>query len=246
MKYAAIVLGAFVIAGCQPTDTALNDADTEFGPYRTFATSFDDRPRYFPPHGPDTARQAASFDAGVAAFTIQPGMTPSSSDIPNGTERAEMGQIADGAGFVRQSFRVRVDPGFTVERRLMIAQIKQGRNTTFSPAIAVYLSEGGQAKCIDYTGDQQDQNIQSIRSHGINLIDGNWHNVVMEYVLSDTDGFCRVTVDNQIIVSMSGHDSDPDGAELAARIGPYRDKVDYPQTIYFDDWAVELWREIPF
>jgi hypothetical protein len=158
-----------------------------------------------------------------------------------------MGQKVDETAYVRQSFRVRADPTLRAPERLLIAQVKPDGPTNHSPGIAVYMTRGGNAKCIDYTNGQQDQRIIETRSRGIDMLDGQWHRVVMEYHMSDTDGFCRVTIDGQVIVERAGHDSNPnDGFDLVMRIGPYRDVVPYSQTLYYDDWSVEQFRISPF
>lgn len=239
---------AFGIAGCQPTAPVGMDAQADPSrPFKTFATSFDKRPRYFPPHGPDLARKAVQFVDGVAVWTIAPGFVTGDYDVANGTERAEMGQKVNENAYVRQSFRVRAPQGLRAPRRLLIAQVKPDGPTSHSPAIAAYLTQGGNAKCIDYTGGRQDQRIINTSTKGINLLDGAWHTVVMEFHMSDTNGFCRVTIDGRVIVERSGHDSDPnDGFGLVMRIGPYRDVVPFAQTIEYDDWKVEQFRSNPF
>jgi len=79
------------------------------------------------------------------------------------------------------------------------------------------------------------------------MLDGKWHRVVMEFHQSDTNGFCRVTIDGKVIVERRGHDSNPnDGFDLVMRIGPYRDKVSYSHRLYYDDWRVEQFRDNPF
>lgn len=233
-----------VLWACNTTtqDTTPAQRD-QSGPFRTFATSFDKRPNYFPPHGPDLARKAVSFENGKAKWTIKPGFITGDYDVRNGTERAEMGQKVNESAFVRQSFRVRAATSLKAPKRLLIAQAKPDGPTSHSPGIAVYMTNGGNAKCIDYTGGQQDQLIVDTRPKGINMLDGNWHRVVMEYRMDDSSGFCRVTIDGVVIVERSGHDSDPnDGFGMVMRIGPYRDKVPYEQTLYYDDWSVEQYR----
>lgn len=226
---AVFSVSLFILASIFASNTGWADTAR---PFKSFKTSFDKRPRYFKPHGPDTARKAFVFRDGVAIATIKPGMSPASTDLQNGKERAEMGQLAERAKFIRQTFKLRVDTGFKAPRRLMVAQIKQGVGTNFSPAIAVYLTGTGRAKCIDYSGGVQNQKIIETRRHGINLTDGKWHSVVMDYGISNTDGYCRITIDGKIIVSMQGHDSDPNGRELAARIGPYRDNTCVTNSLF--------------
>jgi hypothetical protein len=214
---------------------------------RTFATNFDQRPRYFPPHGPDLARNAVQYEDGVAVWTIEPGFITGDYDVRNGTERAEMGQKVDETAYVRQSFSVRADASLRAPERLLIAQVKPDGPTNHSPGIAAYMTRGGNAKCIDYSNGQQDQRIIETRPRGIDMLDGQWHRVVMEYHMSDTDGFCRVTIDGLVIVERTGHDSNPnDGFDLVMRIGPYRDAVPYSQTLYYDNWSVEQFRANPF
>jgi len=122
------------LVACQPTSES-----TEAGPnapFKSFATAFDKRPKYFPPHGPDLARKAVRYEDGVAVWTIAPGFISGDYDVRNGTERAEMGQKVNENAYVRQSFRVRAEPGTRAPERLLIAQVKPDGPTGHSPAIA--------------------------------------------------------------------------------------------------------------
>ncbi len=245
LTIAAAVLG---MAACQPA--SVDVAETTDGPsqpFKVFQSNFDQRPSYYPPHGPDLARKATTFENGVAIWKIDPGFITGDYDVRNGTERAEMGQKVNKSAYVRQSFRVRADATTRAPERLLIAQVKPDGPTAHSPAIAVYMTNGGNAKCIDYSGGGQDQRIIDTRPKGVNMLDGRWHTVVMEFHMSNTNGFCRVTIDGRVIVERSGHDSDPnDGFGMVMRIGPYRDKVPYSHTLYYDDWTVEQFRTNPF
>jgi hypothetical protein len=215
-----------------------------------YSTDFSKKPRYFSPHGPDTARKAAKYENGVATFTIQPGMVTGDYDVTGGTERAELGRKATKAKYVRQSFSVRTVDGFPNKSRFMVAQIKEGLNVPggTSPQIAVYLSRGGEVKCNDYTlgtGKKQRQDIRPTRNYGIRMDDGKWHKVIMDLVMSKDNGYCRIVVDGKVLIEKSGHVTYTGGKELVARMGVYRDKLPYPQTVQFDDWSVISSRKIP-
>ena len=74
--------------------------------------------------------------------------------------------------------------------------------------------------------------------NGVKLDDGKWHNVEMNLVISDTVGHCRVTIDGKVMIDLKNIDTNANGKELVARIGPYRDRLNFAQTIEFDDWRV--------
>ncbi len=200
--------------------------------------------QYKVPHRHNTTGAAAKRVDGVLSITIVPGMYGASSDQSAGKERAEYGIfLSDRDTWVRQSFRIRAVAGFPTRTRTMISQIKFSDTPKGmgSPPIAVYLSEGGAVKCNDYASGRPSQDHRRIR--GVKLDDGNWHHVVMELVISDTNGSCRVSIDDKVVIDLRDIDTHQNGNELVARIGPYRDAASFDQTIQFDDWVVQSSRK---
>lgn len=214
---------------------------------QSFSTDFKRKINYKVPHKYNTTKKAVTFVDGQVAFTIRPGMHGAGTDKAKGSERAEFGVDVNRAKFIRQSFTVRVGKGFKATDRTMIAQIKQGRTAPGlgSPPVAVYLNNGGVTKCNDYSSGKPSQDEVRTRRYGIRLDDGAWHKVVMELVLSQTNGVCRIFVDGQLIQSARGIDTLQKGDRLMSRIGPYRNAVPYAQVIYFDDWSVKGSRKVP-
>ncbi|SFK56525.1 heparin lyase I family protein [Shimia haliotis] len=191
------------------------------------------------PHRHNTTAEAATRADGVLTMTVHAGMHGASSDQKNGKERAEYGvRLNDKDVVVRQSFRVRAVSGFPTKTRTMIAQIKFSDTPrgTGSPPVAVYMSESGAAKCNGYGSGQAKADHRRLK--GVKLDDGQWHDVMMEVVLSDTNGTCRVFVDGRKVIEQTGLDTHQNGKELMARIGLYRDAMATTQVVQFDDWKV--------
>jgi hypothetical protein len=209
---------------------------------KEFKTDFSKKSsRYKIPHKYDTTKRAAKVKNGVLTITLQPGMHGASTDQKKGSERAEYGIfLSDRDRVVKQTFRVRAVSGFPTKTRTMISQIKYGKAPSGlgSPPIAVYLSQGGAVKCNDYSSGKPSQNHRRTMPNGVKLDDGKWHNVEMNLVISDTVGHCRVTIDGKVMIDLKNIDTNANGKELVARIGPYRDRLNFAQTIEFDDWRV--------
>lgn len=214
---------------------------------KDFRTDFSKRSnQYKIPHRHNTTRDAAKRVDGILSMAIKPGMHGAGNDQRAGKERAEYGIfLNDRDAWVRQTFRIRAASGFPTNTRTMISQIKfsDAPKGLGSPPIAVYLSEGGAVKCNDYSSGRPSQNHRRIR--GVRLDDGNWHTVVMELVLSDTNGYCRVVIDGKVMIELRGIDTHQNGEELVARIGPYRDETSITQVVQFDDWTVQSSRQVP-
>lgn len=193
----------------------------------------------------DQAARLAKIENGYLAVTVNSGTYSSSSDGPASTERVEVAQKSRGL-WIKQSARVRVPVGFRASSRTLIMQIKADTSAGFSPAAAVYLSNGGEVKCVDYRGAVQKSDRSKLRHNVVripkrtaNLLDGKWHQIEMRLYRSDSEGYCRITVDGKVITERRGHDSmEADTKKYVGRIGIYRDVVPYSQTVHFDDWIV--------
>ena len=174
-----------ILSGCQTTS----------GPTK-FYFSFDTAPSYLVPHKNNTTYKAASFENGVLKLTLEPGMygaAGSYGDQVGGKERAELAQDVPFGHKVRMSFRFRVGKGFQATAWTLIAQMKIDHSSPLSPGILVYADRGGNAKCVEYTKSGQTQTIRPFRK--INLADGDWHEIVMSYTPSNSNGYCSVDID---------------------------------------------------
>ena len=74
------------------------------------------------------------------------------------------------------------------------------------------------------------------------LNDGKWHEVEMHVYPHTSKGFCRIYIDGILYINLQNASTKttltkPHG-HYDARIGIYRDKVDYNQTVAFDDYEV--------
>ena len=181
------------------------------------------------------AGTASEVKNGVLVMTIKPGMVGATSDPINKTERIEFGTRVTGYSWVTQSFKVKVGKKFRADKRTLIAQIKPWVNG-MSPAVSVNLDRGGRVKCVDSDNSQA---IALTNSYSINLTDGKWHTVVMNYFKSDSNGYCEVIIDGTKIIKLTDFNSYHGVEETTARIGIYRDALPYNQTVFFDDWVVK-------
>jgi hypothetical protein len=224
-------------------DTASAPHSVQTGlPRVVFQTDFSEDFQYVLPHRFDTSSVAKQLANGVLMVHIRPGMYGASNDKPN-RERAEYAQPVPPGTTCRQSFRLRVEPGFSAPKRTLVAQFKPPVGDA-SPPLSLYLSNGGEVKYVNYLGSddpsRHDQHHVRLAPLGINLLDGQWHEVSMVYWRSDSDGYVNVTIDCKVIVAEEGYDSNPGGeVTLNARIGIYRDAMPIEQTVMFDDWKVE-------
>jgi len=213
---------------------------------KSFKTDFSKKSsRYKVPHKFNTTKKAANVKNGTLLIVLQPGMFGASTDKKKGKERAEYGIfLSDKDTKIKQSFRVRAVSGFPTNTRTLISQVKFSDTPSGlgSPPIAAYLSEGGAVKCNDYSSGKPSQTHRRTAPKGIKLDDGKWHTIVMELVISDTAGHCKITIDGKVMIEMKNIDSHQNGRELVARIGPYRDKLKITQTVEFDDWEVNSTR----
>lgn len=127
----------------------------------------------------------------------------------------------------------------------MVSQVKFSDNSpgVGSPPIAVYMSENGAVKCNDYSSGRAVGDHRRMR--GVRLDDGDWHSVIMDLVISDNNGYCRVVVDGRVMIEKSGIDTHQNGQNLVARIGSYRDQMPRTQVLQYDDWTVQSSRRVP-
>lgn len=206
---------------------------------------------YKVPHKYNTSRKSGSLVNGTLKVTIQPKTYGSSGDKKNGTERAEFAkQIIGGFNKLDRTkpffmeFDARVEKGFQASKRTMISQIKVTDKSKNSPAAAIYLSDGGAAKCVNYNETDNKklhtQNHTSIKlATEINILDGDWHTFKIIMQVHDERGYCKILVDDQVVLEVNNYDSKDKGASgVLGRIGIYRDALPYSQTVYFDNWKI--------
>lgn len=84
-------------------------------------------------------------------------------------------------------------------------------------------------------------NLNFNRSYDL-LNDGEWHDIELHAYPHRTKGFCRILIDGELILNIENaptksYDYAKHGL-YAARIGLYRDSVDYNQTVEFDDLEI--------
>ena len=206
---------------------------------------------YIVPHKINSSRKAGEIDNGHLKVVVNPGTYGWSGDQSPGKERAEFAQqiIGNGSKLNRKQiffmqFNSRVDKGFRASKRTMIAQVKVTDKSSSSPAAAFYLSDGGAAKCVDYRNSdnksRHHQNHTSIRlKTGINVLDGEWHTFKIVLKIHDTEGYCKVSVDDKTIFEIKNYDSkDRSATGVLGRIGIYRDALPYQQVVYYDNWMI--------
>ena len=206
---------------------------------------------YILPHRHNTSRKAGKVKKGSLKVTVSQGMHGASSDKKNNVDRAEFGKKIHGGGrsldrnktFFMQ-FDARVAKGFKATARTLISQIKVSDKDSGSPVAAFYFSEGGGAKCMNYNGsndiEDHDHNHKSIlKNTGIDVLDGEWHTFLVVLKIHDTEGYCKVSVDDTTVFEISNHDSKARTAkEVIGRIGIYRDDQPFDQTVYYDNWKI--------
>ena len=232
--------------------TSFDTAPDYFVSRRKFYTSLDAAPDYFVSHRNDTTSKAASFEDGALKLTIEPGMYGAGGkkhgDKAGGKERAELSWKIPFLHKVKMSFRFRVANDFQATAWTLIAQIKLDHSSPLSPSVSVYADRRGSVKCMDYTkysysGKRPSKSIKS--GFYPYLSDGDWHEVVINYTPSHTNGYCSVDVDGINQIEVEGYDSIPTptpGKSLdmyLARIGIYRKAQPFSQTVYYDDWSIE-------
>ena len=79
-----------------------------------------------------------------------------------------------------------------------------------------------------------------------NLNDGNWHTVEMDVYPHEVNGYCIIKIDGKLWNAIIGGPTKSyfmgKHGSYDARIGIYRDAVDYNHTINFDDWSVKAYQ----
>ena len=74
------------------------------------------------------------------------------------------------------------------------------------------------------------------------LNDGEWHTVEMDVYHHKTEGYCIIKIDGKTYASVKQAPTMPyfsgSYGDYAARIGIYRDAVNFSHTVEFDDWTV--------
>jgi peptidoglycan hydrolase-like protein with peptidoglycan-binding domain len=84
------------------------------------------------------------------------------------------------------------------------------------------------------------------KKHEINrsytpLNDGKWHDIEMHAYPHNKKGFCRIYIDGKLMLEINNAPTKSYVAnygDYAARIGIYRDAVNYNQTVEFDDFEI--------
>ena len=208
--------------------------------------------QYILPHKFDSSSISSKILNGNLVVTLQPGTYGWSGDEKHKKERAEFGKRVHG-GFNAlnkdklffMQFDARVDKGFKALKRTMIAQIKTEDKSSGSPAAAIYLDRKGGAKCMDYNGSDERNKHKTYHNliyykTNIDATDGNWHTFKIILKIHDTEGYCKILIDNKPVVEISNVDTkDKSSNTVLGRIGIYRDKLPHPQTVYFDNWIID-------
>ena len=213
---------------------------------------------YFLPSEPNwkAFRDSMKIENEEMIMTIKPGTRQWDGDKKNGTERAEWGfYVVNGKKLIKRNKFIKLSYDFKLpknssklfknERRTMISQLKidGGKFPGYSPPSAFYVHKYGAATCVDYNNQRKSKKLQ-IQNHtripgSINIYDGNWHKVEFILKLGRGDGYCMVKIDGKKIIEKINYDNDLDPKEqLVARFGPYRDKSDNTQQIFFDNIEV--------
>jgi len=241
-------------------------------PSKIFAYSFDQKtsdkeitrfydfskmPNYYLPHKYNTTKKAAQIENETLKVTVEPGMRGSTFDKEfKQTERALLGFKMPINGTLYYSFVVKTPEGFKSvdeqfdEVRTMITQVKTPPAThSSSPPVAVYVSDYGSAKCLEYKeGPSRDtrgrkNNIKQISHtvriydlYRIDLNDRDWHKIEITLRISKTNGYCKIVIDGQTIIEKNNLSNLAGKIKyLRPQIGIYRDNLSYNQTVYFDD-----------
>ena len=84
------------------------------------------------------------------------------------------------------------------------------------------------------------------KKHEINrsfkpLNDGKWHEIEMHAYPHNKKGFCRIYIDGKLMLEINNAPTKSyiaNYGDYAARIGIYRDAVNYNQTVEFDDFEI--------
>ena len=209
---------------------------------------------YVLPHKHNTSVKAKKIENGYLKVTLKPKMYGASSDKKNNKERAEYGKkiffskkFKIDKKFI-MSFDARVDKNFKADKRTMIAQIRAENKMPGSPAAAVYLYDGGVMKCVNFRGKdkpstyftQNHTKIKSVTNNRVDVLDGEWHKFEIIMKLGEKNGYCKVSVDNEIIFEINDYDNIHGTKKMLARIGIYRDALPYEQTVYFDNLYIGI------
>ena len=73
------------------------------------------------------------------------------------------------------------------------------------------------------------------------LNDGKWHDIEMHAYPHNKKGFCRIYIDGKLMLEINNAPTKSyiaNYGDYAARIGIYRDAVNYDQTVEFDDFEI--------
>ena len=238
-------------------------------PSKIFAYSFDQKtsdkeitkfydfskmPNYDLPHKYNTTKKAATIENETLKLTIEPGMHGASFDKKfKKTERAELGFKMPINGTLYYSFKMKTPEGFKSvdeqfdEVRTMIAQVKTPPAThSSSPPVAVYVSDYGSAKCLEYKKNGSkiktiSHRVRIYDFYRIDLNDRGWHKIEITLRTSKTNGYCKIVIDGQTIIEKSNLSNVAGKIKyLIPRIGIYRDNLNYSQTVYFDDLKIKF------
>ena len=214
--------------------------------------------QYFLPSEPfwKAFRDSMKIENEQMIMTINPGTRQWDGDKKSGTERAEWGfyvingkKLIGRDKFIKLSYDFKLPKDsskfFINEKRTMISQLKHdgGKYPGFSPLAAFYVHKRGAPTCVDYNNQRQSYTL-TIKNHTripyeINIYDGDWHKVEFIIKLGREDGYCLVKIDGKKIIEKINYDNDLNPKEqIVARFGPYRDKTNITQQIYYDNIEV--------
>ena len=98
---------------------------------------------------------------------------------------------------------------------------------------------------MDYNGSDERTNHKTYHNliyykTNIDATDGNWHTFKIILKIHDSEGYCKILIDNKPVVEISNVDTkDRSSNNVLGRIGIYRDRLPHPQTVYFDNWIID-------
>ena len=119
-----------------------------------------------------------------------------------------------------------------IDNRLVFAQWKQITEKPFSPALSFRYRNG--ELCFDINRESQE------RKSFYKTIDlrGKWHVFKTRFKIGkNNDGYCKVFMDGKSFMDYKGEIGYKFKVDLIYfKFGLYRDKVDTPQSVYFDSF----------
>jgi hypothetical protein len=169
-----------------------------------------------------------------AEITVREGDIEASGDDDTRVERAELdsGHFPLRGRDVWYGFSLLVPKDFPiVDDRLVIAQCKQ--LDVSRPIVAQRFRKGIHTVTVESQGRKESYKLPSIPL-------GQWVDMIYHLRYSTgTDGLVEIWMNGKQVVSYSGPAADPDAKNaFYNKIGPYRDRLKVPMTIYYDNYAM--------